>query len=118
MEDRLITLLSGRFGYPVRRQGSLSSDEPYPSDFFTFWNDSSEDLSHYDNDAVSYTWRFSIYFYSTNPDHVYTVPLEAIEALKEEGWIINGRGYDVPSDEITHTGRAFDCIYIERPGTN
>lgn len=118
MEDRLITILSGRFGYPVRRQGSLSSDEPYPSDFFTFWNDSSEDLSHYDNDAASYTWRFSIYFYSTNPDHVYTVPLEAIEALKEEGWIINGRGYDVPSDKITHTGRAFDCIYIERPGTN
>ena len=118
MEDRLITILSGRFGYPVRRQGSLSSDEPYPSDFFTFWNDSSEDLSHYDNDAVSYTWRFSIYFYSTNPDHVYTVPLEAVEALKEEGWIINGRGYDVASDEITHTGRAFDCIYIERPGTN
>lgn len=118
MEDRLITILFGRFGYPVRRQGSLSSDEPYPSDFFTFWNDSSEDLSHYDNNAVSYTWRFSIYFYSTSPDHVYTVPLEAIDVLKAEGWIINGRGYDVASDEITHTGRAFDCIYIERPGTN
>lgn len=117
MEDRLITILSA-FGYPVRRQGSLSSDEPYPSSFFTFWNGSSEDLAHYDNDAVSWTWDFTVYFYSSDPDLTYTVPLEAMQRLKSAGWIINGRGYDVASDEITHTGRAFDCTYIERPGTN
>ena len=117
MRDTLINILA-EFGYPVRQQGSLSPSEPYPSSFFTIWNDETEDLSHYDNDAISYTWEYSIYFYSTSPDLVMTVPLRAIEALKSAGWIINGRGYDVPSDEITHTGRAFDCIYIERPGIN
>lgn len=115
MEDRLINILSA-FGYPVRRQGTLSPTELYPPSFFTFWNDLSEDLSHYDNDAISYTWRYSVYFYSASPDLVATIPIEAIKAFKSAGWIINGRGYDVPSDEITHTGRAFDCIYVERPG--
>lgn len=117
MRDRLINILA-EFGYPVRQQGSLSPTEPYPSSFFTIWNDETEDLSHYDNDAISYTWQFTVYFYSNSPDLVATIPLEAIDALKSTGWIINGRGYDVPSDEITHTGRAFDCIYIERPGIN
>lgn len=117
MRDRLINILA-EFGYPVRQQGSLSPTEPYPSSFFTIWNDETEDLSHYDNDAISYTWQFTVYFYSNSPDLVATIPLEAIDALKSAGLIINGRGYDVPSDEITHTGRAFDCIYIERPGIN
>ena len=117
MRDRLINILA-EFGYPVRQQGSLSPTEPYPSSFFTIWNDETEDLSHYDNDAISYTWQFAVYFYSNSPDLVATIPLEAIDALKSAGWIINGRGYDVPSDEITHAGRAFDCIYIERPGIN
>lgn len=48
MEDRLIALLS-EFGYPVRRQGSLLEDEPYPDAFFTFWQVSGDLNSAYDN---------------------------------------------------------------------
>lgn len=40
MEDLLIEILSS-FNEPVRLQGSLLSDEPYPDSFFTFWNDES-----------------------------------------------------------------------------
>lgn len=117
MRDTLMNILDG-FHFPVRQQGSLAPSEPYPPSFFTIWNDETEDLAHYDNDAISYAWEFSVYFYSSDPDLVNTVPLEAIRQLKDAGWIINGRGYDVPSDEITHTGRAFDCTYVERPGIN
>ena len=35
----------------------------------------------------------------------------AREALKENGFIIDGLGYDVLSDEETHTGRGMEALY-------
>ena len=112
MKEQLIELL-GSFGYKVKLQGSIGQDEQYPDSFFTFWNNDTSDGSHYDNEAINYIWDFTVNFYSENPTLVNTVPLEAIELLKSNGWIISGKGYDVPSDEPTHTGRAFDALYIE-----
>ena len=112
MKNELISLLA-TFGYPVKLQGSIAQDEQYPDTFFTFWNNSTYDGSHYDNNAIDYVWDFTVNFYSTNPTLVNTKPLEAITLLKNNGWIISGKGYDVPSDEATHTGRAFDALYIE-----
>ena len=112
MEDELITILS-TFGYPVRRQGSLSDEEAYPDDFFTYWNDDSEDHAHYDNSEYGTSWNFRVYFYSIDPDRTYSKLLEAKAALKKAGWIVSGKGYDVMSDEPTHTGRAIDAQYLE-----
>lgn len=116
MKQALITLLE-TFKYPVRLQGSLSKDELYPDTFFTFWNDETEDSSHYDNDAIAFVWTFTIYFYSTSPTLVNTVLLQLRKLLKENGWIVPGVGYDVPSDEQTHTGRAIDVMFIQ-PNTS
>ena len=113
MKDALISLLES-FGYPVRLQGSLAEDEAYPESFFTFWNNETSDGSHYDNDAISYIWDFDVNFYSVNPALVNTVLLEARTLLKNNGWIISGKGYDVASDEPTHTGRQINVIFIER----
>lgn len=112
MKENLIELLS-TFGYPVRLQGSISADEKYPESFFTFWNNDTEDGSHYDNDAINYVWNFTINFYSTNPTTVNEILLNAKSLLKNNGWIVPGKGYDVPSDELTHTGRAIEALYIE-----
>ena len=87
---------------------------PYPTSFFTYWNNETPDGSHYDNHAINYIWNFTINFYSTDPVLVNTVLLNAKQLLKANGWIVPGKGYDVPSDEPTHTGRAMDAIYIER----
>lgn len=113
MKQDLINLLS-TFGYPVKLQGTLTESEKYPNSFFTIWNNESTDGSHYDNDAINYIWDFSIYFYSVNPALVNTVLLQAKNLLKNSGWIIGGKGYDVPSDEPSHTGRAIDALYIEK----
>lgn len=113
MKDALIALLE-TFGYPVRLQGSLAEHEQYPDSFFTFWNNDSTDGSHYDNDAINYIWDFDVNFYSTNPTLVNTVLLDAKTLLKNNGWIISGKGYDVATDEPTHTGRGINAIYIER----
>lgn len=115
MKQALINLL-GTFGYPVKLQGSLLPDEPYPASFFTFWNNSTDDGSHYDNGAVYYVWDFDINFYSNDPALVNTKLLEAKALLVANGWQVNGKGYDLASDEPTHTGRGIEAIYIEQEG--
>lgn len=117
MKELLIQLLE-TFGYPVKLQGSIAENEAYPSSFFTFWNNDSYDGNHYDNDAVSYTWSFDINFYSIDPELVNTILLQVRTLLKENGFIISGKGYDAVSDEPTHTGRGITALIIEKGGNN
>lgn len=112
MEDGLITILL-TFGYPVIRQGSMSNEEKYPNHFFTFWNNDSNDHAHYDNSNYGTVWDFDVNFYSIDPSLTYSVLLSAKTALKNAGWIISGDGYDVASDEPTHTGRGMNAIYLK-----
>ena len=112
MKELLIELLES-FGYPVRLQGSLGKDEAYPDSFFTFWNNDSFDGDHYDNDAICWIWDFDVNFYSTDPTLVNSILLQAKTLLKQNGFIIDGKGYDVSSDEPTHTGRGLNALIIE-----
>lgn len=117
MVDKLIELLE-TFGYPVIRQGSLSPQAAYPDTFFTFWNNEDIEHSAYDNDTSIANWNFSINCYSTDPDKTYSLIDEARALLKSAGWIVLTRGYDAPSDEITHTGRGMTMAYLEDTTTN
>lgn len=112
MEDALITLLE-TFKYPVIRQGSLGEDEAYPNTFFTFWNNSEDGDSAYDNETVKIIHDFNVNVYSTDPDTVYSLLRNARDLLKTNGWIPISMGYDIASDEITHTGRGMEVSYIE-----
>lgn len=113
MKQELINQLQ-TFGYPVFLQGSLSESEKYPESFFTIWNNETYDGNHYDNQPINYIWDFTIYFYSIDPALVNNIFLEMKTLLKSNGWIIGGKGYDVPTDEPSHTGRAIDALYIEK----
>ena len=113
MEDLLIQTLSA-FGYPVRLQGSFLPDEPYPDDFFTFWNNTTEDTAFYDNEESQTVWDFDLNFYSNSPELVNSILLETKRLLKSVGFIPNGSGYDVLSDEVTHTGRGINLLYIQK----
>lgn len=111
MEDKLIEILS-TFGYDVLRQGSLAADEKYPDHFFTFWNNDAPDHSHYDNEEHGTDWDFDVNFYSIDPEKTYSVLAEARKKLKLEKWIVSGKGYDVASDEPTHTGRGMRAFFL------
>ena len=115
MEDLLISVLQ-EIGYPVMLQGSLLPDEPYPDNFFTFWNNSSEDSSFYDNAEHSTIYRYTICFYSISPSLVYSKIREAKAALKSAGFVVHGDGYSVPVDEQTHDGRGIDIFYFKYIG--
>lgn len=117
MTELLISVLE-TFGYPVRLQGSLAENEAYPASFFTFWNNSSDDGSHYDNNPINYVWDFEVNFYSTDPGLVYTTIEAARVALKQNGFIISGKGSSAYSDEPTHTGRSINAQIIEHENEN
>ena len=110
MEDLLISTLEA-LGFPVKLQGSLLPDEPYPDSFFTFWNDSADGTSFYSNDEGAILWSYSLNFYSNDPLLVNTKLVEAKRLLRNAGWIVSGAGYDVPSDKATHTGRGISLLY-------
>ena len=113
MKDLLINTLA-TMGYPVKLQGSIEQHENYPESFFTIWNNDGYDGSHYDNNPINDIWSFDVNFYSTDPVLVNTKLLEAKKKLKQVGFIISGKGYDVPSDEPTHTGRGMNALIIEK----
>lgn len=113
MKELLIGLLES-FGYPVYLQGTLHENEAYPEHFFTYFNNDSEDLNHYDNNPIAYVWYFDIMFYSIDPELVMQMIEQARVLLKQNGFIITGKGFDVMSDEPTHTGRGFMASKIER----
>ncbi len=113
MKNLLIDALETICPNNVYLQGTLSEDEPYPESFITFWTNYTDDNSHFDNDVISVDWQFSVIFYSNDPALVGSVPDTIRNALKQAGFIPQGKGYDIPSDVESHTGWAMDYIVTE-----
>lgn len=111
----LISTVSSAYpSYPIMLQGSMSAEATYPDSFFTFWNNYTNDEAFYDNTEHQVIWEFDLNFYSNNPTLVNTVLLAVKAAVKAVGFIPDGSGHDVVSDEPTHTGRGLTLLYIER----
>lgn len=110
MEDLLIETLE-ILSLPIMLQGSMLPDEKYPEHFFTFWNDSADGTGFYSNDEYAIIWAYSVNFYSIDPVLTNTKLMEAKKYLRDAGFIVTGAGYDVPSDEPTHTGRGITVVY-------
>lgn len=112
MKEQLIELLE-TFNFPVFLQGSLNPNEQYPDSFFTFWNFDTPEASFYDNNAGRAVWGFWIYFYSTDPEKVETMPENARKLLKSNDWILQGKANDISVDRPTHTGAFFTAYKFE-----
>ena len=116
MED-LLTNTLGILGYPVILQGSLLPEESYPNHFFTYWNDSTDGTSFSSDTEGAVVWAYSLNFYSIDPvlvNNMFKVLKDTPTAkslLKEAGFVVSGTGYDVASDEPTHTGRGITLLY-------
>jgi hypothetical protein len=112
MKQKLINTLQ-TFGYPVFLQGTMNPEAKYPNTFITFFTDGTNDNGHYDNNTNAVNWSFSVILYSNDPETVNTKPNEIRAALKAAGFIPQGKGNDIYSDEPTHTGWAMDFIITE-----
>lgn len=112
MVNELINILEP-LGYDIFKQGSLLPDQPYPDTFFTFWNNAADGSAHYDNKETAVSWSYDLNVYSSDPQLVNTVLLQAKELLTDNNWVVSGKGHDVLSDEVTHTGRGITILYRE-----
>ena len=108
-----LTLLGFEDGKTIFLQGTMNPEAAYPAEFVTFWTNYTEDNSHYDNATNSVDWNFSVMYYAEDAALVNTKPLEIAKALKQRGFVQQGKGQDVLSDEITHTGWALEFTYPE-----
>lgn len=109
MKKKLIDILE-KICPNVYLQGTLNENETFPANFITFWTDTTEDDTFYDDNPKSEIWHFSVIFYSSDPTLVETKPAEIRAALKAGGFIPQGKGNDIPSGKATHTGWAMDFI--------
>lgn len=114
MKDILINILNQFCPDNVFLQGTLNEDEKYPETFITFFTNGVDDWLHFDNANTGFVWTVSVILYSSDPLKVNTMPLNIRKALKQAGFIPQGLGNDIMSDEPTHTGWAMDFIYIEK----
>ena len=110
----MINTLTEEFNLPVILQGSLSAADEYPDAFFTFWNNYTTDDAFFDNTESETIWNFDLNYYSNDPASVNTVLVQAKQLLKQVGFIPDGSGHDVLSDEPTHTGRGMTLLFIEK----
>lgn len=108
---KVLTPLGFEEGNTIFLQGTLG-DREYPKEFFTFFNDDSEDL--YIDDKIYQTlYYFTLNFYSVDPERVENMMEEIKPLLKQNSFIVEGKGYDAYSDEPSHTGRSINIIYVK-----
>lgn len=96
---------------PCYLQGTLTGQE-YPETFFTYWCFEAPE-EYMDNKPYKALWGFWVYCYSNDRTTLETCLKDAIEMLREQGFIVQGRGEDAASDERTHTGQMVTVYYIE-----
>ncbi len=113
MKQKLIEILE-KTGFEVYEQGSFTRTEEYPDNFFTYWNDATEDIEHYDNKESACAWYFTIDFYATNPLVADAMIEEAKKRLVNNGWIVDGKGRDIYSDSKKHSGRRIETVFEEK----
>lgn len=112
IKQKLIDVLETIIPNEVYLQGTFSEDE-YPESFITIWTDDTTDGDHFDNDVASISWTFSVNYYSSDPSTMYSTPELIRTKLKANGFIPQGRGYDIPSDVETHTGWSMEFNFRE-----
>lgn len=100
-------------GLDYSRQGSYSDVSEYPPSFFTFWNYDTENAGFFDNESNKTVWFWNVYYYTNNPATLYSTMDELIGYAEEEGFIVEGKGYDIPSDRPDFIGRIITLKYVE-----
>lgn len=100
-------------GQTLFLQGTVNPSLSYPAEFVTFWVNYTDDVSFYNNGVSKTAWNVSVILYANSATVVNEKPSTIISALKAAGFIPQGKGQDVLSDEDTHTGWAMEFIYLE-----
>lgn len=111
MKNKLVELLES-LGFKAYLQGSFTTNKDYPASFFTYWNFETDIDKYFSNFEYRCIWSFWINFYSCEED-VDKMMEKARKMLKDNGWIVRGKGQDSNSDNPDYAGRELEIYYIE-----
>lgn len=100
-------------GYPYARQGSFQEGDEIPTSLFTFWNANTPEDGFYDNKPHKAVWIWYIYFYTKDPNLIYSVVEELIVKAKIKGFVVEGKAHDIPSDAPDYFGRYVTLKFVE-----
>ena len=100
-------------GIVFSRQGSYEIDEKLPNDFYTFWNTASDYDEFYNNKPSRCVWEWNIFYYTNNPENIYSGLEIFIEKAREKGFLFESIGRDIMCDEPNYVGRTLKTTYVE-----
>lgn len=100
-------------GLDYSRQGSYAADAEFPTSFFTFWNYDIPEDGFFDNKSNRAIWIWQVYFYTSDPNIIYSKMQEFIDLAKKEGFIPDSRGMDIPAGIPNYMGRMVQIKFIE-----
>lgn len=113
MIDLLMQTLEST-GFSVYLQGSIAPEQDYDESFITYQIIDSPLQDFFDDEPTGTQWKVNVIFYTSRADLLYTVPVDIFKKLTSAGFIPQGKGFNVPSDEPTHNGFGNDYLYFER----
>lgn len=99
-------------GYPVFLHGTLGENEPFPPAFITYQTLDSPDAFPFDDDPTHTVWVYQVICYADDRQTLEETAAACRNALKASGFIPQGKGRDIPSEEPTHTGWLCDFRLI------
>lgn len=111
MKELLIQTLAA-LKIPIFLHGTLGEDEPFPPAFITFITTASDDAFEFDDTPTHTSWEYQVIIYSDDPQKLEQYAAQSRTALKGAGFIPQGKGVDIQSEEPTHTGWVANYKYI------
>lgn len=118
VKNKLITILEKYCPNNVYLQDTLNPNDAYPDTFITFFIAGSYFEVFYDDAPNGIDWTISVLIYSIDPEKIDSTAKGIIKDCKAAGFIPQGAGTDVISDEPTHTGVALDFVYQSKITNN
>lgn len=111
MKQTLIDILE-TFGYPVSLQGSYEEGDELPESFITFWNYETN-LRFIDNEIQATEYVYRVYFYSTDPITVNSLPSKVRNSLMKNNFHCSG-DYDLDSEVDKYLAREMEVRYLQK----
>lgn len=96
---------------PIYEEGN--APEVLPDEYFTFREDYSSDHLSADNTTKEILYEFTLKYYTTNAETIYSRMNEALQLLKSKGYITTGNGYHNIPYRATEFSRRADIKKIE-----
>ena len=99
-------------GINTYQQGSVPYD--MSDNYITVWNDSSIDNLNSDNRTNIIEYQFTVIYYTTDWENVYSKFEEIVSLLKSKNYIVNGMGFDIDSGIDEYMARCIEVRKLER----